>query len=179
MLEIEVPETEYFDDATSLFVKRPGKILRFEHSLLSVSKWEAHFEKAFLSKAEKTPEEMLNYIHYMRLDPGPISDLYSLTKEHFVEINAYMNSKATATTFQDRASGRQSTEIITSELMYYWMTAYQIPFECETWHLNRLMALIKICSIKNAPQKKMRRSEILARNRTLNEQRLSKYNTSG
>ena len=179
MLEIEVPEMEYFDDATSLFVKRPGKTLRFEHSLLSVSKWEARFEKAFLNKADKTPEEMLNYIQCMRLDLGPIADLYPLTKEHFVEINEYMNTKATATTFQDRTSGRQSKEVITSELMYYWMTAYQIPFECETWHLNRLMALIKICSIKNAPQKKMRRSEILARNRALNEQRLAKYNTSG
>lgn len=180
MLVIEVPEKEYFDEETLTFSRLPSLTLRFEHSLLSVSKWESFYEKPFLSRTEKTPKELLDYMQYMRLDDGPEKDLYRLTAEDFQTVNGYINCKATATTFNDPTTRRGSNEVITSELMYYWLTAYQIPFHpTETWHVNRLMALVKICSIKNAPQKKMSKSQILARNRSLNEQRLAQYGTNG
>lgn len=179
MLELKIPEAEYYDESTNSFVQLPAATLRFEHSLLAISKWESKYEKPFLSNGEKTPKELLDYFQCMRLDDGPPRDLHRLPESSIKDLHRYMNLKYSATTFRDRPNGARSGEVVTSELMYYWLTVYQIPFECETWHLNRLMALIRICSIKNAPKKKMRRSEILAQNRALNEQRLAQMGTTG
>ena len=180
MLLIEVPEKEYFDEATLSFTKLPALTISLEHSLLAISKWESIYRKPFLSKTEKSPKELFDYILMMRLDEGLEKDLYRLTQEDFQTINTYLNTKATATTFSEIGGRGGSGEVITSELIYYWLTAYQIPFSpTENWHLDRLMALVKICSIKNSPPKKMTKSQILARNRSLNEQRLAQYGTNG
>ena len=179
MLELTIKATEYFDESEGLFVTLDAVTLRFEHSILAISKWESIHKKPFLVRGEKTPEQLLSYFQCMRLDPGPLEDLYRLGEPQVKELREYMNSSATATTFTNREPTRGGGEQITSELIYYWLTAYQIPFECETWHINRLMALVKICSIKNAPKKKMRRSEILSRNRALNEQRRAQLGTTG
>lgn len=179
MLRLELPELEYYNESTQMFGTLPSMTLEFEHSLFAVSKWETLYEKAFLGKVRHSAQEMLDYIQCMRLDDGPIQDLYRLTQEQFATINQYMDKRSTATTFHERPGGRAGAENVTSELMYYWMTVYQIPFEADRWHLNRFMALVKICGIKNSPQKKMRRSEILASNRALNEQRLKQLGTTG
>lgn len=180
MLSIVVGATEAYDEATQEFTTQGGVELQFEHSLLSVSKWESKYEKPFLGKTEKSTEEVLDYIRFMLLTPNPPGDfLEKLSKENVEEINAYVDRKMTATWFSDQPGAPRSSEVITSELIYYWMTVFHIPFECETWHLNRLFTLIRICNVKQAKPQKMSRSEIAQRNRELNARRKAQLGTKG
>lgn len=176
MFEIKIPDIEEYDEIEQKFVYIKERILKLEHSLYSISKWESKWHKPFLS-SEKTNDELLDYVRCMNvLDDDPIEYIPNQIIEM---INDYINDSMTATWFNDRDQKSPSREIITSELIYYWMIAYQIPFECEHWHLNRLLTLIRVCSIKNQPAKKMSREEILRQNRALNEQRLKAMNTKG
>lgn len=178
MLTIVVPGAEHFDNDAQEFFTVGDVTLELEHSLVALSKWESEFEKPFLAKAEKTDEEIFGYMKAMCLTPNvPAEVWYRLSEENVMAINSYIEAKMTATWFNTR-EGR-SSETITSELIYYWMVAFQIPFECETWHLNRLFTLIKVCNEKNSPPKKMSKSEIAARNRELNAQRKAQLGTSG
>ena len=179
MLEITIPAGEMFDESTSEFIECPGKTIKLEHSLVSVSKWESIYHKPFLMRGEKTPEEMLTYIKCMTVTQNVDDRVYSfLSSENFDKIGKYIENPMTATKVPKHGNG-SSKEIVTSELIYYWMTAYNIPSEYQKWHLNRLMALIEICAFKSAPQKKMSKSQILSRNRSLNAARRAKYNTRG
>ncbi len=179
MLKIVVGGTEAFDESTQEFVKQGGTVVELEHSLVSLSKWESKFEKPFLGKDDKTPEEILAYIEEMVLGEIPEGFSSQLSEENIEEINDYINAKMTATWFNDHANAPTARETITAELIYYWMITFQIPFECETWHLNRLFTLIRICNLKGAKPKKMSRSEIAQRNRELNAQRKARLGTSG
>lgn len=180
MLKILVPGVEYFDESTQTFSTVGDFELELEHSLISLSKWESKHQKPFLGPAVKTPEEIVSYIEAMILTPTYPENLFMrFSQTNLDRINAYIESKESATTFGQMPERRGRGEVITSELIYYWMVAFQIPFECETWHLNRLFALIRICNIKNQKPKKMSRSEMAARNRQLNEQRKAQYNTRG
>jgi hypothetical protein len=180
MLTITVGAIDVYDESSSQFVVQGGLELQLEHSLVSLSKWESEFEKPFLGKNDKTSEEVLNYVRCMILSPNPPEDfLQRLSKENLEAINAYIDRKMTATWFSDQPGPPGSREVITSELVYYWMTVFQIPFECETWHLNRLFTLIRICNIKQAKPKKMSRGEAAARNRELNAQRKAQLGTKG
>ena len=180
MLTIVVPGTELFDDSKQEFVSRDEFILKLEHSLVSLSKWESIYEKPFLQQAEKTVDEVLGYVKAMTLTREVPEAIFSrLSEENVKAINDYIDAKMTATWFSEAPGAPQSREIITSELIYYWMIAFQIPFECERWHLNRLFTLIRVCNIKNAKPKKMSRSEVAARNRELNAQRKAQFGTSG
>jgi len=180
MLSIVVNATEVFDETTQEFTTQGGIELQLEHSLLSLSKWESKYEKPFLGKTEKSRKEILDYICYMLLTPNPPGDfLENLSQENFNEINNYLDRKMTATWFSEQPGAPRSSEVITSELIYYWMTVFHIPFECETWHLNRLFTLIRICNVKQSKPQKMSRAEIAKRNRELNAQRRAQLGTSG
>lgn len=180
MLKLIVPGDEHFNNQTGEFITVGDIELEMEHSLLSLSKWESKTEKCFLSGEEQTPEELLYYFNCMTLTPGDHSATIStLPEKSLLEINDYINSKQTATTFGEMPERKGRGEIISAELIYYWMVAFNIPFECENWHLNRLFALIRICNIKNTKPKKMSRHEVASRNRDLNAQRKAQLNTSG
>lgn len=182
MLKLSIDQEEFFDENLEEFLFVSGIDLDLEHSLVSLSKWESKFLKPFLGPGEKTLEETIGYVECMVLNKDFDSSCLSrLKKSHFEKINDYISSPYSATTFNQLTNERSrvNSEIITSELVYYWMVAFNIPFECENWHLNRLFSLIQICNIKNSKQKKMSRNEIAARNHALNEQRKAKLNTTG
>jgi len=179
MLKIIVGGTEMFDDNTQQFVKQGGTILELEHSLVSLSKWESEFEKPFLGKTEKTVEEVLAYVKAMVLNEVPEGIFSELSEENFSDINNYIEAKMTATWFHEAPGAPATRDVITAELIYYWMITFQIPWECERWHLNRLFTLIRVCNIKQAKPKKMSRSEIASRNRELNARRKAQLGTKG
>jgi len=183
MLQITVPGTELFDETTNSFIQTKDTQLKLEHSLLSISKWESKWCKPFLGdvKGEKrTNLETLDYIKCMTLNTNVPKEVYSaLTQENINTISAYINHPMTASRVTDTSpSNPFRREIVTSELIYYWMIACQIPFECEKWHINRLIMLIKICNAKNNP-KKMSKREVAMQNRALNSARRKALNTKG
>lgn len=181
MLTITVPAVEYFDEAANEFYDLPAVTLQLEHSLVSLSKWEAEWEKPFLGQSEKTTEEVVGYVKAMTLTENVPDGVYKrLTSENYQAINEYIGGKKTATWFaeDDRPRGPRR-ETVTSELIYYWVASREIPIVCETWHLSRLFTLIRVVDEKNAPQKKMNPKSLAERNRELNAARQAKYGTNG
>ena len=180
MLQIVIPGQEFWDEQKQEFINTKEQVLQLEHSLISLSKWEAKWCKVFLSKQEKTQEETIDYIKCMTIAPNVDPEVYNhLTRENIKEIEDYIAAPMTATYFSSDNAGKSSREQVTSELIYYWMIALNIPFECQKWHLNRLLTLIKVCNIKNQPPKKMSKREIMSRNAALNAARRQQLNTKG
>lgn len=180
MLTITVPEKESFDEAHSRFVKMEGGTFEIEHSLAAIAKWEAAHSVPFLSSSQKTIEESLDYIRCMTVTPGVSPALYTrIDNSMMKQINEYIESKQTATTIRKIGSKKVSREIITAEVIYYWMIATGVPPEYDQWHLNKLLTLIEVCNAKNNPGKKMKQKDVLAQNRALNEMRKAKHNTRG
>ena len=180
MLQITIPAVEQWDEEKQEFVNTKEQMLQLEHSLISLSKWESKWCKAFLIKEEKTFEETLDYIKCMTLTKNVDPNVYNyLTNKNIEEINSYIEAPMTATYFSQDKSGRISREQVTAELIYYWMIAFNIPFECQKWHLNRLLTLIKVCDVKNTPPKKRSAKEIMSQNAALNAARRKKFNTKG
>lgn len=181
MLQLTIPlSPEGWDEVNEVFIEPKVTTIQLEHSLISLSKWESKWCEPFLSKKNLTNEESLDYIRCMTVSKNVDPKVYlHITKENVDEIIKYINAPMTATTFSKNSNGKSSKEVITSELIYYWMIAYQIPSEYEKWHLNRLLTLIRICSIKNSPPKKMGRGEVMRNNAALNAARRKKLNTKG
>ena len=185
MLQITIPEREFFDSEKQEFVYLKEQKLVLEHSLISISKWESKWKKPFLNKEQKTVEESRDYVRCMTLNKDVDPTVYTtLSNDVFAKINAYIEDGMTATWFNEQNAknmlGRNSGTAITSEIIYNWMVSFQIPFEpCEKWHLNRLLTLIKVCELKNAPKKKMKRKDIYARNAALNAARKKQFGTNG
>lgn len=182
MLKLTIQPKKYWDSQREMFFTYPQKpvTLQLEHSLVSLSKWESFWNKPFLSNPkDRTDEEMRDYIRCMTLTQNVDPVLYSLMSEDEIKaVATYIQAPMTATTFSKKDA--PTREIITSELVYYWMIALGIPFSpCEKWHFNRLMTLIKVCNIKNGPQKKMSANEIRSRNRALNESRRKAMHSKG
>ena len=183
MLKITIPGgLEAFDEETNTFLQSRETELTLEHSLLSISKWEAKWQKPFLSKSKepKSTEEIIDYIRCMTLTQNVDPNLYYfLTSENLEAINAYIDSPACATKFYGLEKKKRSNETITAENIYYWMIALNIPFECQKWHLNKLFALIQLTSLKNQPPNKMKKGDLYKQNRQINEARKRALNSRG
>lgn len=180
MLRIVIESEETYNERTQEFGRLEAAVIDLEHSLVSLSKWESKHKKPFLSAGEKTSKELFDYIAAMIVTPDVDPDVaYRCTEEDISRIQEYIDSSESATTFGLMPERQGPSEVITSELIYYWMVAFNIPFECQNWHLNRLFALIKICNIKNSKPRMMSRHEIAQRNRELNAQRKAELNTRG
>ena len=176
MLQITIPPGEMWDEMRNEFVTTKGQTLTLEHSLVSLSKWESKWHKPFLSKEPKTQIETIDYIKCMTLTQNVDPNIYQfITRDNINEINSYIDNPMTATTFSDRENKKPNRSIITAEIIYYWMIALNVPMECQKWHLNRLLTLIKVCDIKNQPDKKMSRNEVLSRNKALNAARRKQH----
>lgn len=181
MLRIQIPEQEFYDESSEEFIKVKAQTLVMEHSLISLSKWEAKWKKPYLSDDPKSKEEIYDYFRCMTVGAVPEDYVYrALSADNIKEIADYINDPMTATTIYEFDKKPHNKSIVTSELIYYWMIAQNIPPEYEKWHLNRLLMLIKVCSIKNNPkQRKMSRQEIARQNRAINAARRKKYGTKG
>ena len=180
MLQITIPANEQWDEQRQMFIQTKEQTLELEHSLVSLSKWESKWNRPFLSKNGITQEETLDYIKCMTITKNVDPNIYnSMTTEHIEMINKYIEAPMTATTFSDNKQNKSNREIITSELIYYWMIALQIPFECQKWHLNRLLTLIRVCNIKNTPPKKMSKRATASHYAQLNAARRQQMNTKG
>lgn len=178
MLKLSVSEYEFWDENACEFRYVKPQELVLEHSLVSISKWEAIHKKPFLSNTEKTTEEINDYIRCMSLndDFDPLV-LETLSKTDFDKIQRYIDDPMSAAT--PSSDGGHSNGVITSETVYSWMISFGIPFECQNWHLNRLLALINACVKKNAPAKKLSQQELFARNTALNAARRKQFNSKG
>ena len=187
MLSIDVSSMEFFDENKQEFVPGKSFSLQLEHSLISLSKWEAKWKKPFLTEQEnRSPEETIDYIRCMTVSPQNVPEYiyYALTEEDIIKIRDYINDPMTATWFNDsnsksygkRKAGRG---IVTSERIYFWMVSYNIPFECQKWHLNRLLTLIHVCDLENQPKKKMSKRDIFSRNSALNAMRRAQSGSMG
>lgn len=180
MLRITIPSVENWDEGRQEFIQIKGRTLQLEHSLVSLSKWESRWCKSFLSDKDKTFEETVDYIRCMTITQNVDPLVYNnLTDENVADVDRYILAPMTATYFSEDKIRGVSREKITAELIYYWMISLNIPFECQKWHLNRLLTLIRVCDIKNRPPKKMSRGSIMRRNSALNAARRKRLNTKG
>lgn len=181
MKKIHVPKNRLFNSADNTFINIKEQDIQLEHSLVSISKWERKYHKPFLSTKDMTPDETAFYIECMCMTSNvdPITFRF-LPREVMQEINDYIADPMTATTFSDNNKGKGQSEILTAEIIYWQMITLGIPVEFQKWHLNSLLTLIKVCSIKNNPdKKKMSKSEIFARNRELNKARRAAMHSAG
>ena len=180
MLRLKIAPTEMWDERKEEFVQTGERELMLEHSLVSLAKWESKWQKPFLDQKPKTGDEMLDYVRCMTITQNVSPETYSrLTTGNMAEIEQYISRPMTATTFSAEQHGNRNGEKTTAELIYYWMVTLSIPFECEKWHLNRLLALIRVCNLKNQPARKKSQRAILQENRALNAARRQRLRTRG
>ena len=181
MLQLVIPIShEGWDEKTERFVEPKTKILQLEHSLISLSKWESKWCKPFLSKKEMTQEEVMDYIKCMTITQNVSPDTYDhITQQNINDVVEYINAPMTATTLPPDKSNKRNQEVVTAELIYYWMVSLQIPVEFQKWHLNRLLTLIQVCNIKNQPPKKRSKRDIMSRNTALNAARRRQLGSRG
>lgn len=182
MLQITIPAAELWDERKNEFVNIKEQTLQLEHSLVSISKWESKWKKAFLKNVDKTDAEIIDYIKCMTITQNVDPQIYNyLTNENYKQINEYIGDPMTATKVYDSGNKKNSRETVTSELIYYWMIALNIPIKFEKWHLNRLLTLIRVCNIKNQPPKKRKANAKDTANRyaELNAARRKQLNSQG
>ena len=179
MLQLVIPAIEAWDDEKQEFINRKERVLQLEHSLVSLSKWESKWCKPFLSQDAKTHEETVDYIKCMTITQNVDPETYRwLTDDNIAKVNKYIEAPMTATTFAEDKT-KANKEIITAEIIYYWMIALNIPFECRKWHLNQLLTLIRVCNIKNSPPKKRGKRETTNYYAKLNAERRKAMNSKG
>lgn len=186
MLEILVPSIEYYDEERNIFVDTKATKIQLEHSLLSISKWESKWKIPFMDQSStKTEEQMIDYIRCMTINKDVDPKVFRLMPTEIrKQIDDYMNSSMTATWFREEGPKKRSREIITSEIVYWWMFSQGIPLECQKWHINRLLTQIRVCSEKNRELsnsgKRGRMSkDKLSNRKALNSKRKSRLNSKG
>ena len=180
MLTLKIDDDYRWDEDKEEFVLIPGMELHLEHSLRSISKWEARRNKPFLSDKPKTAGEMLDYVYCMCTDEGVNPAVFAtLSAKQFETIQEYINSPMTATWFSNREQAHRRGRVVTSELVYCWMSSFGIDWEAQDWHFNRLMTLIRVCSEENKPPKKMPKAKAAAQQRALNAKRLKQHSARG
>ena len=171
MLRITIPSRELWDEKNEMFIITKGAELSLEHSLVSISKWESKWKKPFLG-VERTREETIDYIRCMTISQNVDPSVYmNIDNSILRKVNEYINDSMTATWFTEQKNKPVTKKKITAELIYYWMISLGIPFECQKWHLNRLLTLIRVCELKNTPSKKMSKRAVAHQNTSLNAQR--------
>lgn len=181
MLQITIPAERGFNEITEEFVSFPAVTLRLEHSLISIQKWEAKWHKSYLNNKEFTAEEQLDYIRCMSIDSNFDASIFNrLRISDYEKIRDYIANPMTATVIHRRKDQSSSSgQFVTAELIYYWMTEFGIPFECNKWHINQLLTLIEVCSIKQSPGKKMNKREAAMMRAAANESRRKRLGTRG
>lgn len=176
MLSLTIKSEEFWDPIKEEFITIPDCTLKLEYSLLSVSEWESKYKRAFLSEktGPKTIEEKLDYVRFMSINEDVNPNVYlGITEEQLRQIFEYIQDPATATTFSKKPRGRRNS-FITSEIIYWEMVTFGIPFECEKWNLNRLLTLIRVCDEKGQPPKKMSQNDLLRQYAGVNAKRRPK-----
>lgn len=174
--KIHIPEQELWDETRDEFIPVKERTLSLEHSLVSLSKWESKWHKPFLSPEEKTREELTDYIRCMILDDLSDEELetiiYALTPSDIKQVEQYLAEEQTATKFPEEKNNPepQSNELMTSELIYYYLGQIQCPFiPTENWNLSRVLTLIRVGSFKSKPEKKLNQKEALQQCEDINE----------
>ena len=173
MLTLDVKPMKYTveDESGELFIKvTSGGTLNLEHSLISVSKWESKFHRSFVKRPPNNSDELLEYIRCMVVSESKPGLIEHLSPANFEAIDEYIHDPMTATYMRDRPDSGGGGDVITSELIYYWMIQLNIPFECQHWHFKRLMTLIKLTNAKNNSSK-VNPKRMAAQNRALNAKR--------
>lgn len=183
MLKIKIPAVELFDERSNSFItlEKEG-VLTLEHSLVSLSKWESKWQKPFMTKQEKTEEETLDYIKCMTITQNVDPELYENIKycpNIIQQVNDYIANPMTATTFSEDKTSKPNREIVTSELIYFWMFSYGIPMDCQKWHLNRLLTLVRVFTVKNQTHKPLGKKATASKYAALNAARKKQLNTKG
>ena len=178
MLQLKLPKIRLFKEATEEYVYYEPLTVKLEHSLISIQRWESKWHKSFLSAESLTQEELFDYIRCMSLNPDIDPTFVSrLTPDDFNKIREYMNEPMTATVIHRSKPRGGRPPIITAELIYYWMTAYNIPFECSKWHIKQLLTLVEVCSVKSNPGGKTRGTA--AERAAMNKARRAKTGSKG
>lgn len=181
--EFVIPEQSMWDEVKEQFVNVKETRLQLEHSLISLARWESKWHIPFLGKEEKTDEQIQDYIRCMTLTQHVDPSIYQYIPPSVLRaIFDYIEDPMTATWFsktEENKFGIGKREIITAEIVYYWMVTLNVPVQFEKWHLNRLLTLIRVINVKNEPSKKMSKKDILARNRQLNAARRAKNRSKG
>ena len=180
MFKLTISVGEQWDESKEEFIPAKEQTLQLEHSLVSLSKWEAKWHKPFLETLEMTREESLDYIKCMTITQNVDPDIYKyIGPTELAEVRKYIDDPMTATTFSKQQNAKRNKRIITAELIYYWMIAQNIPMECQKWHLNRLMTLIRVCSAENEPPTKKSKREIANDYAALNAERRRRLQSKG
>lgn len=179
-----MPEQEKYDEISEEFIKIKKTTLKLEHSLLSIKKWESKWHKPYLGNDDKSIPEILDYISCMTLNKESVNPMVYrfLNEEDVKKIIDYIKDPMTATWFSGNnriGASNKYGEVVTAEIIYYWMISLQVPVEFEKWHLNQLLTLLKVISIKNGGEKKMSKKDAAIQRKMLNEQRRKKYKTKG
>lgn len=181
MFKITIPSIELFDEDTNTFLPSKETVLHLEHSLVSLSKWESKWCKPFLTKEPKTYKETIDYIECMTITQNVEHSVYMALDSHpeiVEEVSKYIDAPMTATKVP-KGNGTPNKDVITAELIYYWMISLNIPLDCQKWHLNRLLTLINVCNYKNSPPTKRSRKEVASRYAALNAARRKALNSNG
>ena len=181
MLPIPIPKQELWDEEHNKFIQIDSTVLELEHSLLSMAEWESKHKKPLLDRKPHTTNELRDYVRCMTTNKIENPNVYAaLTIKDLAKVQEYMADPMTATTFADAGKPKRGGQFITSELLYCWMSQFNIPYDpCQTWHLNRLLTLIKVCSEENKGEQKVPRGKAMQDQRALNEARKKALGTRG